>query len=103
MKGSAKSEFDCVIIDTPPAGILSDSIFLIQYADASIFVLNTHSSTKKGINFLEEVIESNNLKNVMLVLNGVVSPGKRYYYQGYGYSYGYGYGYGYGKGQGYRK
>lgn len=99
----AKAEFDYVIIDSPPAGLLSDSVYLIQYADASIFVLNTNSSTKRVLTFVEDIIAANKLNNLLLLLNGVARPGKRYYYQGYGYSYGYGYGYGYGKGQGYRK
>lgn len=97
----AKNEFDYVIIDTPPAGLLSDSIYMIQNVDASIFVLNTKTSTKRVINFIEGVVEANKLSNVLLLLNGVARPSRRYYYQGYGYSYGYGYGYGYGKGQGY--
>lgn len=99
----AKDNFDYVIIDTPPAGLLSDSIYLIQHVDASIFVLNTKTSTKRVVSFIEGVIEANKLNNVLLLLNGVARPGRRYYYQGYGYSYGYGYGYGYGKGQGYAK
>jgi tyrosine-protein kinase Etk/Wzc len=99
----AKEKFDYVIIDTPPAGLLSDSVYLIQNVDASIFVLNTRTSTKKVITFIEDIIEANKLKNILLLLNGVARPSRRYYYQGYGYSYGYGYGYGYGKGQGYRK
>ncbi len=93
----AKNDFDYVIIDTPPAGLLSDSLFLIQQVDASIFVLNTRSSDKKVINFIEDVVAANNLKNVLLLLNGVKRAGRKYYYQGYGYSYGYGYGKGYGK------
>jgi capsular exopolysaccharide synthesis family protein len=98
-----KQEFDFVIIDTPPAGLLSDSIYLIDQVDATIFVLNTKSSTRKVITFMENVIEANNLKNMLIVLNGITRLGKRYYYQGYGYSYGYGYGYGYGKGYGFKK
>ncbi|MCE3227914.1 MAG: ptk [Bacteroidetes bacterium] len=99
----AKQNFDYVIIDTPPAGLLSDSVYLIHHVDASIFVLNTKSSSKKVITFIEELIENNNLQNIHLLLNGVKHIGKRYYYQGYGYSYGYGYGYGYGKGYGRKK
>jgi capsular exopolysaccharide synthesis family protein len=99
----AKENFDYVIIDTPPAGLLSDSVYLIQYVDASIFVLNTKSSTKKVITFIETLIESNGLKNINLILNGAKNIGRRYYYRGYGYSYGYGYGYGYGKGYGHKK
>lgn len=99
----AKEKFDYVIIDTPPAGILSDSIYLIQYVDSAIFVLNTKTSSKKVITFIENVVQENNITNLLLVLNGTHRMGKRYYYQGYGYSYGYGYGYGYGKGYGYKK
>jgi tyrosine-protein kinase Etk/Wzc len=99
----AKAEFDYVIIDTPPAGLLSDSVYLIQNVDASIFVLNTRTSTKRVITFIENLIETNGLKNIFLLLNGISRPSKRYYYQGYGYNYGYGYGYGYGKGYGYKK
>lgn len=99
----AKANYDFVIIDSPPAGLLSDSVYLIQYVDASIFVLNTRSSTKKVITFLEDLIDANSLKNVLLLLNGIERPARRYYYSGYGYNYGYGYGYGYGKGQSYRK
>lgn len=98
-----KLNFDYVIIDTPPAGLLSDSVFLIQYVDASIFVLNTKTSTKRVITFIENLVADNNLKNITLLLNGVKSMNRRYYYQGYGYSYGYGYGYGYGKGYNFKK
>lgn len=96
----AKKDFDYVIIDTPPAGLLSDSVYLIQQVDASIFVLNTRTSSKKVITFVENIIENNQLHNVLLLLNGISRAGKRYYYEGYGYSYGYGYGYGYGRGYG---
>lgn len=90
----AKADFDYVIIDTPPAGLLSDSVYLIQYVDSSIFVLNTKTSSKRTLNQLEEIININKLSHVNLVLNGLKKLGKRYYYRGYGYSYGYGYGYG---------
>lgn len=92
----AKSNFDLVIIDSPPAGILTDALYLMQFVDNSIFVLNTKNATKKTIEFVHEIVESNNLRNLFFVLNGVRSKGRRYYYQGYGYSYGYNYGYGYG-------
>jgi capsular exopolysaccharide synthesis family protein len=97
----SKENFDFVIIDTPPAGLLSDSVYLMQNVDASIFVLNTRTSTKKVITFIEDLIEANHFRNISLLLNGVKHLGNRYYYKGYGYSYGYGYGYGYGKGYGY--
>lgn len=99
----AKSNFEYVVIDSPPAGLLSDSVFLMQFADVTLFVLNANSSTKKTVNFVHGLKENNSVANLLFVLNGARGVGKRYYYNGYGYSYGYGYGYGYGKGYGYRK
>ncbi len=99
----AKTNFEYVIIDSPPAGLLSDSMYLIQFVDATLFVLNANSSTRKTVSFVHDLKESNNIPNLLFILNGVRNISKRYYYNGYGYSYGYGYGYGYGKGYGYRK
>ena len=98
---TAKKSYDYVIIDTPPAGLLSDAIYLMQFVDTALFVLNTKGATKKVVNFVQNLVTSNNLKNVFLILNGVKSLSGRYYYKGYGYTYGYGYGYGYGNGYGY--
>jgi Mrp family chromosome partitioning ATPase len=85
-----KAKFDYVVIDTPPAGLLSDSIYLMQYIDTTIFVLNAASSTKKVVKFVENIVVDNKIKNLFFVLNGVTKSMKRYYYQGYGYGYGYG-------------
>jgi hypothetical protein len=74
---------------------------MMKYVDASIFVLNTKSSDKKVVNFIENMAQSNNIKNIHLILNGMKKLDSRYYYKGYGYSYGYGYGYGYSYGKGY--
>ncbi len=98
-----KANYDYVVIDTPPAGLLSDAVYLMQYVDTSIFVLNTEFATKRVIDFIHGLVNNNNIQNMVLNLNGVKNLGRRYYYKGYGYSYGYGYGYGYGKGYGYKK
>lgn len=98
-----KANYDYVVIDTPPAGLLSDAVYLMQYVDTSIFVLNTEFANKRVIKFIDELTVNNNIDNMVLVLNGVKNIGRRYYYKGYGYSYGYGYGYGYSKGYGYKK
>jgi len=92
----AKENFEYVIIDSPPASLLSDAVYLIQFVDSTLFVLNAQSSTKRTVSFVNDLIENNKIQHLLFVLNGVRKIGKRYYYKGYGYSYGYGYGYGYG-------
>jgi capsular exopolysaccharide synthesis family protein len=96
-----KSEYDYLIIDTPPAMMISDAYVLLKYADTGIFVLNTLKATKQGINFLEETLEQNHLEHVSLVLNNLRQKRWKYYYQKYAYKYGYGYGYGFNYGYGY--
>jgi tyrosine-protein kinase Etk/Wzc len=94
-----RANYDYVIIDTPPAGLISDSIFLMQYCDVSLFVLNTKFATKKVIAGINELVEKNNVQHFAFILNGIRRKKARYYYNKYGYGYGYGYGsYGYGYG-----
>lgn len=94
----AKQEYDCIIIDTPPLGLINDAIVLINHADVVLFVMNTKFANKQGLNFLEEVANKTK-KSCAIVLNKIKSRKWKYYYGGYRYNYynyGYGYGYGYG-------
>ncbi|MFZ6050971.1 polysaccharide biosynthesis tyrosine autokinase [Halocola ammonii] len=101
MLSELKNEYDYLIIDTPPAMMISDAYVLLKYADTGIFVLNTLKATKQGVNFLEETLEQNNLEHVSLALNNLRQKRWKYYYQKYAYKYGYGYGYGFNYGYGY--
>ena len=97
-----KEQFDYIILDTPPCGIVSDSGILCHYADSVIYVVKQdyagRSQILDGINSLSD-------KNAPLtgcIINGISGTSHRYGY-GYGYKYGYGYGYGYGHKYGYGK
>lgn len=89
----AKANFDYVLIDTPPAGMLADATYLMQYADINLVVLNTKFATKSIVKIFEKMVSDNSIKDVYLVLNGVKRKRSKYYYSRYGYGYGYGYGY----------
>lgn len=95
-----REHYEYVLIDTPPLLLISDALVLMKYADSSVFVMNTSAATKQGLRYIEEVVESNQLKNISLLLNGIKQKKWKYYYGKYGYGYGYGYGYSYGYGYG---
>ena len=88
-----KSEFDLVIIDTPPCGMISDATIIANSADAVVYVVRQdaviQSNIRAGINSLLET-ETNFLG---CILNGASSGFGGYgyykYYRG-GYSYKYG-------------
>lgn len=97
-----KHEYDIVIIDTPPIGIVSDAIFSFQRADLPIYVSRANYSKRVFINNINYLYKQESIHNLSVILNGIsiVSSKYGYGYSGYGYGYG-GYGYGYGFGYGY--
>ncbi|MBL0049551.1 MAG: polysaccharide biosynthesis tyrosine autokinase [Bacteroidetes bacterium] len=96
-----RENYDYVVVDTPPVGLISDAFILMKYADISLFVLNVRFATKGSVNNAHEIVELNKLQNFGFVLNGVREKKSKYYYNRYSYGYGFGYGYGYGYGKGY--
>lgn len=92
-----KKEFDVVIIDTAPVGLVSDSVILSQYADMTLYVIRQRYTFKRQLNMIDELYRQRKLPKMGLLVNDVVADGAKGYY-GYGAgAYGYGYGYGYGE------
>lgn len=101
-----RNEYDIVILDTPPLGIIHDTITLSKYADNFFYIMRSGISVKGYIEYINGIKEEHNIKNISMILNGLpVSKHSSYGYNKYGYShygkYGYGYGHGYGYGYGY--
>jgi capsular exopolysaccharide synthesis family protein len=95
------SEYDYIILDSAPVGLVTDTLQLARYAHVSCFVCRADYTPKANLALLNSLTRENKLPNVCVVLNGVDMSKKKYgYYYGYGRygKYGrYGYGrYGYG-------
>ncbi|MBQ9077651.1 MAG: polysaccharide biosynthesis tyrosine autokinase [Muribaculaceae bacterium] len=99
-----RQEFDYVIIDTAPIGVVSDTYLIAPYSDIQLYVTRANYSTKRCLNIMHNAIDSKRFPNCYLVLNGVNIKSNSYVYRRYGTygkygSYGYkgtyGYGYGY--------
>lgn len=89
-----RNNFDVVIIDTAPVGMVSDAMTLGKYADCTLYLVRQGHTFKKQVVLIDEFYKGNKLPKVSIIINDVkLKPGYGYY--GYG-RYGYGYGYGYG-------
>lgn len=89
-----RQNFDMVIVDTAPVGMVSDAQTLGKFADCTLYLVRQGHTFKKQVALIDEFYQENKLPKVSIVINDVkVKPGYGYY--GYG-RYGYGYGYGYG-------
>jgi capsular exopolysaccharide synthesis family protein len=95
----ARNEFDYIVLDTPPVGIVSDALLLGSFADINIFIIRQHYSMKSTLELIQKIFEKKELKNLTIAVNDIKTAG----YYGYGLRYGYGlyegYGYKYGYGQ----
>ena len=100
-----KKNFDYVILDTAPVGMVTDTLLIGHVADLSVYVCRADYTRKNEYTLINELIDGNKLPNLCTVINGLDLKRKKYgYYYGYGkygkyYGYGkrYGYGYGYGE------
>ncbi len=100
-----KTNFDYVILDTAPVGMVTDTLLIGRTADLSVYVCRADYTRKAEFTLVNELSENKKLPNLCVAINGLDLQKKKYgYYYGYGkygkyYGYGkrYGYGYGYGK------
>lgn len=81
-----KEQFDYIVVDTAPVGLVADSLLLNKYADMFIYVARANFLDKRLLNIAESLYDESKLKNMSILLN--CSDYRRNY--GYGYSYGYG-------------
>ena len=87
-----KEEYKYIIIDTPPIGLVTDGIILMNYSDINLYIVRQNYTTKEMLYNLKDIVHNNNLTNLNIVINGITTNRSSYAY-GYGYgndkSYGY--------------
>lgn len=80
-----RKRYDCVVIDSAPVALVSDTFLLNRVADMTIYVTRANYTTFDLIDFLNQTHEHQRLPKMVAVLNGVDANKV-----GYGYGYGYG-------------
>lgn len=97
-----RQEYDYIIVDTSPIGMISDTFLFTHLSDVQIYVTRASYSSRKSLKVLHNAIRNNYLPNCYILVNGVNMTSSTYIYRRYGHygfdskkTYGYGYGYGY--------
>lgn len=80
----ASDNFDMIIVDTAPVGLVTDTIQISHYADMFVYVVRANYLDKKLLQIGQTLYSEKKLKNMAMVLNGSDLE------KGYGYGYGYG-------------
>ena len=83
--GYLRTKYDVIIIDTPPVGLVSDTLEIGRIADVSLFVCRADYSPKANFELINAIKTDEKLPKLNLILNGVDLKKKKYgYYYGYG-------------------
>lgn len=78
-----KFDYDIIILDTPPVGLVTDGILAMKKADLAIYIVRAHYSRKIFLNTLNRLSSVNQFKNIAVILNATSNIGAN----GYGYGY----------------
>lgn len=84
-----EKEYDYIIFDTPPVGVVIDSIPIISSSDGVVVVIRDNVSTYPNFNKTIDIIKRADAKILGVIINRVRAVGTKKYKRG-GYSYGYG-------------
>lgn len=79
-----KKRYDYIILDTPPIGLVADALELVQYSDATLYVVRQNLTKKSMLNLVNNKHKAGELTNISIIINSFENKAK------YGYTYGYG-------------
>lgn len=77
-----RQQYDYIVVDTAPIGMVSDTFSLARISDATLYVCRANYSKKESLRFAESVVAQGKLKKVSFVINDTETQ------TGYGYGYG---------------
>lgn len=77
-----RAEYDYIIIDSSPIGLVSDTFIINHVVDAVLYMTRQGVTPREHVRTLSAYVAEGKLKNVSLILNGVPEPDL------YGYGYG---------------
>ncbi|MGL4806108.1 MAG: polysaccharide biosynthesis tyrosine autokinase, partial [Bacteroidales bacterium] len=83
-----KEQYDYVLIDSAPVGVVSDTFLLKDMTDLFLFVCRANYTNKKLIDHVSTLVNEGKLHHVYFVINDVDIQSKAYRYGKYGYGYG---------------
>ena len=80
-----RRKFDYIVVDTPPAAVVTDALVSGLYSDLTLYVVRQKYTYKRHIEVIQDLKANNKLKNIYVILNDVkLVPG---YNHGYGFGY----------------
>lgn len=84
-----RAEYDFIILDAPPVGMVADALQIKDLADATMYVVRSGVTRKPQLQIVQDILVNEKLPRPFVVLNGVQRADAGAYAYGYGNSKGY--------------
>jgi capsular exopolysaccharide synthesis family protein len=80
-----REDYDYIIIDSAPVGLVTDTLQIGRVCDASVIVCRADYTPKESFGLINSLSDQKKLPNMSIVINGIDLSKKKYgYYYGYG-------------------
>jgi capsular exopolysaccharide synthesis family protein len=87
LAGKLKDEYDLVLYDAPPVGMVTDAQILATIADGTILVLRAGKTNKRAADYAVSLLRNVNANVIGTVLNCIKDNGRGYYSNKHYYDY----------------
>lgn len=77
-----RREFDYIVLDTPPSGLVTDAITAMKHSDIVIYIMRVNYSKREFLTHLNRLKTLHGFEKIAVVLNALPTAEKGY---GYGY------------------
>ncbi|MGZ3750400.1 MAG: tyrosine-protein kinase family protein, partial [Mucilaginibacter sp.] len=81
-----RSNYDDIVVDTPPVNIVTDAFIIAKQADVTLYSVRQGYTSKMLLPFIKNINEEEHFNKLNIVFNGIEKG--RFGYNGYTYGYG---------------
>ncbi|MEL6254501.1 MAG: polysaccharide biosynthesis tyrosine autokinase [Bacteroidota bacterium] len=68
-----RQEYDHIVLDTPPVGLVSDYLVIMKLTDFNIYVVRDSTTSIDSLKWINELYDNDKIKNIAMVINDVKS------------------------------
>ena len=76
-----KANYDYIVMDSPPVGLVSDSLILGKHADITLYLVRQGLTPKESLRHIDDLYQNGRFKNVGIIVNGVKDDSLYYGYK----------------------
>jgi len=80
---SLKKQYEYIVVDSSPIGVVSDAYFLMQHSDINVFVVRENFSKKAIVESVFSDMQQKEVKNIGVLLNASRLEDRKYRYEYY--------------------